>query len=98
MNEETALLIRRLWFRNGSILLAEFILLGISFWAALAPLGGYNTAINVVIAALMALMGLLFFMGLLRESTLLRLAAAGGVFWLIIMFMLTFSDYFTRGS
>jgi len=31
------------------------------------------------------------------QSTLLRLAAAGGVFWLIIMFALTFSDYFTRG-
>ena len=98
MNEETALLIRRLWFRNGTILLAEFILLGISFWAAFAPLGGYNTAINVVIAALMALIGLLFFMGLLRERTLLRLAAAGGVFWLIIMFVLTFADYVTRLS
>ena len=93
MNEETALLIRRLWFRNGTILLAEFILLGISYWAAFAPLGGYNTAINVVIAVLMALIGLLFFMGLLRESTLLRLAAAGGVFW-----VLTIADYVTRLS
>jgi caa(3)-type oxidase subunit IV len=44
----------------------------------------------------MALIGLLFFMGLIRESTLLRLAAAGGLFWLIAMFVLTFSDYFTR--
>jgi len=26
----------------------------------------------------------------------LRLAAAGGFFWLIILFMLTLSDYFTR--
>ncbi len=98
MNAETALLIRRLWFRNGTILLAEFILLGMSYWAAFAPLGGYNTTVNVVIAALMALMGLLFFMGLLRERTLLRLAATGGVFWLIIMFALTFADYFTRLS
>jgi len=98
MNEETALLIRRLWFRNGTILVAEFILLGISYWAAFAPLGGYNTTVNVVIGALMALMGLLFFMGLLRERTLLRLAATGGVFWLIIMFTLTFADYFTRLS
>ncbi len=46
----------------------------------------------------MALIGLLFFMGLVRENTLLRLAAAGGFFWLIIMFVLTFSDYFTRAS
>ena len=98
MNDETALLIWRLWLRNGTILLAEFTLLGISCWAAFALLGGSNTAINVVIAALMALIGLLFFMGLLRESTLLRLAAAGGVFWLIIMFVLTFADYVTRLS
>lgn len=98
MNEETALLIRRLWLCNGTILLAEFVLLGISLWAAFAPLDGYNTAINVFIAVLMALIGLLFFMGLVRENTLLRLAAVAGVFWLVIMFVLTFADYFTRGS
>ena len=97
MNEETALLIRRLFFRNGVILSVEFVLLGMSFAAAFARLNGYNTAVNVFIAALMALIGLLFFMGLLKESTLLRLAAAGGAFWLIIMFALTFADYFTRG-
>ena len=97
MNEETALLIRRLWLRNGTILLFEFVLLGISFEAAFASLRGYNTAVNLFIAVVMALTGLLFFMGLLRESTLLRLAAAGGAFWLIIMFTLTFADYFTRG-
>ncbi len=96
MNEETALLLRRLWIRNGTILLAEFVLLAISFAAAFAPLNGYNTAVNVFIAVIMALIGLLFFMSLVRESTLLRLAAAGGVFWLIIMFVLTFADYFTR--
>lgn len=36
-------------------------------------------------------------MNLLRASTLLGFAAAGGAFWLIIMFVLTFADYFTRG-
>jgi hypothetical protein len=34
----------------------------------------------------------------LRGRTLLRLAAAGGVFWLIIMFVLPFADYVTRLS
>ncbi len=96
MNEETALLLRRLWIRNGTIRVAEFVLLAISFAAAFAPLNGFNTAVNVFIAVIMALIGLLFFMGLVRESTLLRLSAAGGVFWLIIMFVLTFADYFTR--
>ncbi len=98
MKEETALLMRRLWIRNGAILLAEFVLLALSFAAAFTALHGYNTTISVSIAAVMALIGLLFFMGLVRESTLLRLAASGGVFWLTIMFVLTLSDYFTRGS
>ena len=98
MNEITAVLIKRLWIRNGAILLAEFALLSISFWAAFAPLNGYNTAVNVFIAGLMALIGLLLFMDLLREKILLRLAALGGAFWLIIMFVLTFSDYLTRGG
>jgi len=81
MNEDTALLIRRVWFRNGAVLLAEFILLGISYWAAFAPLGGYNTAINVVIAAFMALIGLLFlwaFSGKTRSCGLRRRAEFSG--------------------
>ncbi len=96
MSEETATVIRQLWIRNGKILLAEFALLAISFAAAFLPLNGYNTAVNVLIAAIMATLGLLFFMGLVRENDLLRLAASGGFFWLVILFTLTLSDYFTR--
>ena len=96
MNKETAFLLRRLWTRNVIILLVQFALLYISFYLAFVPLNGYNTAVNVIIAAIMALIGFLFFMGLDRDSALLRLAATGGIFWLIIMFALTFADYFTR--
>ena len=96
MNKQTAFLLRRLWTRNVGILLAQFALLYLSFSLAFVPLNGYNTAVNVFLAAIMALIGFLFFMGLNRESTLLRLAATGGIFWLIIMFALTFADYFTR--
>lgn len=96
MNKQTAFLLRRLWTRNVAILLAQFALLYLSFSLAFVPLNGYNTAVNVFLAAIMALIGFLFFMGLNRESTLLRLAATGGAFWLIIMFALTFADYFTR--
>lgn len=96
MNKQTAFLLRRLWTRNVGILLVQFALLYLSFSLAFVPLNGYNTAVNVFLAAIMALIGFLFFMGLNRESTLLRLAATGGIFWLIIMFALTFADYFTR--
>jgi len=88
--------VRQLWIRNGSILVVELVLLAISIWAAFIPMNGYNTAANLTIAGVMALIGLLFFMDLIHDTTLLRLAAAAGFFWLIIMFPLTFADYFTR--
>ncbi len=98
MNGQSSNVIRQLWVRNGSILLVEFVLLAISIAAAFMPINGYNTAVNLTIAAIMALIGLLFFMDLIHDTVLLRLAAAAGFFWLIIMFPLTFADYFTRPS
>ena len=96
MNDRSPAITRQLWIRNGSILLVEFVLLAISVAAAFIPMNNYNTAVNVSIAGVMALIGLLFFMDLVHESTLLRLAAVAGFFFLIIMFPLTFADYFTR--
>ena len=96
MNGKNSQLIRQLWIRNGSILLVELVLLAISITFAFIPMNNYNTAVNLTIAAIMALIGLLFFMDLIHDTTLLRLAAAAGFFWLIIMFPLTFADYFMR--
>ncbi len=96
MNDRSPATARELWIGNGSILLVEFVLLAISVAAAFIPMNNYNTAVNLSIAGLMALIGLLFFMDLVHESTLLRLAAVAGFFFLIIMFPLTFADYFTR--
>ena len=98
MNAQNSNVVRHLWVRNGSILLVEFVLLAISITAAFIPMGGYNTAVNLTIAGIMALIGLLFFMDLIHDTVLLRLAAAAGFFWLIIMFPLTFADYFTRAG
>ena len=98
MNAKNSNVVRQLWVRNGSILLVEFVLLAISITAAFIPIDGYNTAVNMAIAGVMALIGLLFFMDLIHDKVLLRLAAAAGFFWLIIMFPLTFADYFTRAG
>jgi cytochrome c oxidase subunit 4 len=98
MNAQNSNVVRHLWVRNGSILLVEFVLLAISITAAFIPMDGYNTAVNLTIAGAMALIGLLFFMDLMHDTVLLRLAAAAGFFWLIIMFPLTFADYFTRAG
>jgi cytochrome c oxidase subunit IV len=98
INAERPNVVRYLWVRNFSILLLEFALLSISIWAAFIPMRGYNTLVNLVLAGVMALIGLLFFMELLRGPLLLRLAAAAGFFFLIIMFPLTFADYLTRAG
>lgn len=98
MNDHASNVIRHLWVRNVSILLAEFVLLAISIAAAFIPMDNYNTLVNMTIAGIMALIGLLFFMDLIHDTVLLRLAAAAGFFWLIIMFPLTFADYFTRAG
>jgi len=39
---------------------------------------------------------LVFFMQLQSSSALLRLASVAGLFWLVLMFGLTASDYLTR--
>lgn len=98
MNGHNSNTVRQLWIRNGSILLVEFVLLAISITAAFTPMDGYNTAVNMTIAGVMAAIGLLFFMDLIHDTALLRLAAVAGFFWLIIMFPLTFADYFTRAG
>jgi cytochrome c oxidase subunit 4 len=96
MNGNSSHVIRQLWIWNGSILLVELVLLAISITVAFIPMANYNTAVNLTIAAIMAVIGILFFMDVLHDSTLLKLAAAAGFFFLIVMFPLTFADYFTR--
>ncbi|SRR5579883_1394384 len=98
MSNGTPNTLTQLWLRNAAILLVELMLLAISVMAAFIPMDNYNTAVNLAIAVMMAIVGLLFFMGLLHEGVILRLAAATGFTWLIIMFILTFIDYFTRRS
>jgi cytochrome c oxidase subunit IV len=57
-----------------------------------------KTAIHFAVVAIqVALIGV-FFMNLRASRPLLRLAAAAGLYWLAIMFVLTFNDYASRPS
>ena len=80
----------RLWFGWRFILLAGTVA------SAYVPMGIFNTIVNLAIAALKVALIMLFFMKLRSSSPLLRLSALAGLFWLIFMFALTGSDYFTR--
>ena len=85
-----------LWRRNLLIWAALLVLLGLTFALAYVPLGPFNAVTALGIAAIKAGLVALLFMGLRRSGSLIRLAAAAGLFWLIILFALTLSDFLTR--
>ncbi|WP_414474503.1 cytochrome C oxidase subunit IV family protein [Microvirga sp. M2] len=87
-----------LWRRNLLVWLALLVLLGLTFALAYIPLGPFNIVSALGIAAIKVGLVSFLFMGLARSSALIRLAAAAGIFWLIVLFSLTLSDILTRLS
>lgn len=81
--------ILRCWF-------ALIILLALTTASAFIPLGTANLFISLGIAAAKALIVLLFFMELRAGTALVRVFAAAGFFWLMIMIALTTADYTHR--
>ncbi len=96
MNEKTWHLISHLFLRNLAILVIDLVLLVISIWVAFLPMDNWNTGVNMLIAFIMGMIGLLFFMGLVEKDVLFRLAVAGGIYFIVVLFVFTLSDYFTR--
>ena len=72
------------------------IMLAASAGSAFLPLGSLNPTLNLLIAAGMLLVLAAFLMELKDASALLRLIAAAGLFWVVFLFALTFTDYFSR--
>jgi len=81
-----------IWRKNGLVWLALLVLLGLKFWAARLPLGGFNVVVGLAIAGIKVTLVIVIFMGLGSSPSLIRLAAATGVFWLTILFVLTLTD------
>ncbi|HEV7223042.1 MAG TPA: cytochrome C oxidase subunit IV family protein [Pirellulales bacterium] len=59
--------------------------------------GPWNFAAAAAIATFKASLIIWFFMNLRYSTPLSRLTAFAALFWLAIMFVLTFADYLTRG-
>jgi cytochrome c oxidase subunit 4 len=55
-----------------------------------------NTIIALTIACIKATLVVLYFMHVRYSQRLIWLIVGSALFWLVIMFALTFSDYFTR--
>jgi len=56
-----------------------------------------NTIVAMTIAITKATLVVLYFMHVRYSARLIWVIVASALFWLVIMFALTFSDYWTRG-
>lgn len=77
--------------------LALLVLTLLTAGVAFLDLGVFNTVAAVVIAGLKAALIVVLFMHLGQEPALSKVTAAGAVVWLVILVLLTMSDYATRG-
>ena len=75
---------------------ALMVLLAATYGVYYLPLGAWSIVVAMAIAFTKALLILLFFMHVKYSSTLTKVFAAAGIFWLLILFVLTFSDYISR--
>jgi cytochrome c oxidase subunit 4 len=60
-------------------------------------LGPWNTVVALGIAVFKASLVVLFFMHAKYSSKLTRVVIFGGLFWLAILLLITFSDFVSRG-
>ena len=86
----------RLWKGPAIAWLALMVLFARNLVRLILPLGAGNVAVNLAIAAVMMALLVTFLMDLQNSPALTRIVAAAGLFWTILMFVLTFSDYLSR--
>ncbi len=86
----------RLWKAPAIAWLVLIVLFAITLGSAYLPLGHGNIVINLVIAALMVGVLVIFLMDLQNATILIRIVAVSGIFWSVLMFALTFNDYLSR--
>jgi cytochrome c oxidase subunit 4 len=72
------------------------ILTGITVGVAYIDLGRMNVVAAIAIACFKALIVVLYFMHVKYGSRLIKLTVVAGLYWMGILFALTFSDYLTR--
>lgn len=76
---------------------ALMVFTAITVGAAYVDLGPLNNVIMLSIAVVKATLVVLFFMHVKYSTRLIPLVVAGGVFFLLVMFGITMSDYVSRG-
>jgi cytochrome c oxidase subunit IV len=85
---------KRLYY---GIWIALLILTGVTVEVAKIDLGPYNTVVALAIATLKALLVVLFFMHVKYTSErMTKVAIVSALFWLMLLLVLSLSDYATR--
>ncbi|MBK1882076.1 cytochrome C oxidase subunit IV family protein [Luteolibacter pohnpeiensis] len=80
-----------------SVYIGLVLLLALSLGMAFMPLhGSLKLVVGLAVAAAKATLIVWFFMHVRYQSGLIRVFAAAGGFWLLLMFVLTAVDYLTR--
>ncbi len=72
------------------------LLFALNLGSAYVYLGAGNVALNLLIAAVMVVLLAVFLMDLRSSKVLTRIVAVAGLFWTVMMFSLTFTDYLSR--
>lgn len=79
------------------VLVALLVLTGLTIGAAYIHMGHFmHNLAAFTIAAIKASVVILFFMHVKGSTSLIKLSAVGGFFWLLIFFILLMSDVWTR--
>jgi cytochrome c oxidase subunit 4 len=78
------------------IFLALLVLMALTTGVAFIDLGPLNTVVALAIAGCKMMLVVLFFMHILYSKNLTKIVAAAGLLWLMILLMLTMSDFATR--
>lgn len=81
-----------------TVFVALLILLGLTVGTAFLDIGGWGVILAMTIAGTKALLILLYFMHLRYSDNLVQVFAGASFFWLLILIVLTVSDYIARGD
>jgi cytochrome c oxidase subunit 4 len=79
-----------------AVFAALMLLTLLTVWASYQHLGIWNTPVALGIAITKATLVVLFFMHLRYSPKLFAIVIAASVFWLLILFGITLSDYISR--
>jgi cytochrome c oxidase subunit IV len=79
-----------------AVFAALILLTALTTTVALVDLGVFNPIMAMTIAIAKATLVVLFFMHLRYSSRMTQLVAGAAIFWLLLLFGLTLSDYLTR--